>query len=108
MRSILPHVRALGYGEDDEEQEDGLMCLAVPVFDPTGQVAAALSISFPTMRCGAGTKAQYVAPLQQASAAITARHGPDRVPISACRPAPRRPNAESPPPDIRACPASTA
>ncbi|MCX5538158.1 DNA-binding transcriptional regulator KdgR [Paraburkholderia sp. EG287A] len=73
--NILPHVREQGYGEDNEEQEDGLQCLAVPVFDRFGHVIAGLSISFPTMRCGADTKAHYVALLKRAGAAISARLG---------------------------------
>ncbi|MDR6497005.1 IclR family KDG regulon transcriptional repressor [Burkholderia ambifaria] len=75
VMSILPHVRQQGYGEDNEEQEDGLMCLAVPVFDRFGRVIAGLSISFPTMRCGADTKAHYIALLKESGQAISARLG---------------------------------
>ena len=73
--SILPRVRQQGFGEDNEEQEDGLLCIAVPVFDRFDRVIAGLSISFPPMRCGADTKAHYVALLQQAGAAISSRLG---------------------------------
>ncbi|WP_186088901.1 DNA-binding transcriptional regulator KdgR [Burkholderia gladioli] len=73
--SILPHVREQGYGEDNEEQEDGLVCLAVPVFDRFGRVISGLSISFPTMRCGADTKAHYVALLKQAGQVISSKLG---------------------------------
>jgi len=73
--SILAHVRQQGFGEDNEEQEEGLQCLAVPVFDRFGRVVAGLSISFPTMRCGADTKPHYVALLKRAGAAISARLG---------------------------------
>ncbi|AJZ60782.1 pectin degradation repressor protein kdgR [Paraburkholderia fungorum] len=73
--SILPRVREQGYGEDNEEQEEGLQCLAVPVFDRFGRVIAGLSISFPTMRCGADTKSHYVALLKQSGLAISARLG---------------------------------
>ncbi|WP_228976702.1 DNA-binding transcriptional regulator KdgR [Paraburkholderia gardini] len=72
---ILPHVREQGYGEDNEEQEEGLRCLAVPVFDRFGRVIAGLSISFPTMRCGADTKSHYVALLQRSGLAISTRLG---------------------------------
>ncbi|AOJ27487.1 DNA-binding transcriptional regulator KdgR [Burkholderia seminalis] len=75
VMSILPHVRQQGYGEDNEEQEDGLLCLAVPVFDRFDRVIAGLSLSFPTMRCGADTKAHYVALLKEAGQAISARLG---------------------------------
>ncbi|SEB21023.1 DNA-binding transcriptional regulator KdgR [Paraburkholderia sartisoli] len=73
--SILPHVREQGYGEDNEEQEEGLRCLAVPVFDRFGHVIAGLSISFPTMRCGADTKSHYVTLLQRSGLAISTRLG---------------------------------
>jgi IclR family transcriptional regulator, KDG regulon repressor len=75
VMSILPQVRAQGYGEDIEEQEEGLRCLAVPVFDRFGRVIAGLSVSFPTMRCGADTKLHYVALLKDAGAALSARLG---------------------------------
>ncbi|UXU89747.1 DNA-binding transcriptional regulator KdgR [Burkholderia sp. S-53] len=75
VMSILPHVRQQGYGEDNEEQEDGLMCLAVPVFDRFGRVIAGLSISFPTMRCGADTKAHYIALLMESGRALSERLG---------------------------------
>ncbi|GLU34174.1 DNA-binding transcriptional regulator KdgR [Trinickia caryophylli] len=73
--SILPNVRERGYAEDNEEQEDGLLCIAVPVFDRFGHVLAGLSLSFPTMRCGADTKAHYVALLKDAGRAISERLG---------------------------------
>ncbi|QQC64588.1 DNA-binding transcriptional regulator KdgR [Paraburkholderia ginsengisoli] len=73
--SILPNVREQGYGEDNEEQEEGLRCIAVPVFDRFGRVIAGLSVSFPTMRCGADTKSHYVALLKQSGLAISTRLG---------------------------------
>ncbi|MFM0006139.1 DNA-binding transcriptional regulator KdgR [Paraburkholderia dipogonis] len=78
--SILPHVREQGYGEDNEEQEEGLRCLAVPVFDRFGRVIAGLSISFPTMRCGADTKSHYVALLKKSGLAISTRLGYRQAP----------------------------
>lgn len=86
VMSILPHVRQQGYGEDNEEQEDGLMCLAVPVFDRFGRVIAGLSISFPTMRCGADTKAHYIALLMESGRAISERLG-HRPEVAGIRPA---------------------
>ncbi|TDY45441.1 transcriptional regulator [Paraburkholderia rhizosphaerae] len=71
--SILPHVKEPGFDEDNEEQEEGLQCIAVPVFDRFGHVIAGLSISFPGMRCGADTKAHYVALLKEAGRAISAQ-----------------------------------
>ncbi|MBB5442335.1 DNA-binding IclR family transcriptional regulator [Paraburkholderia sp. WSM4177] len=75
VSSILPRVREQGYGQDNEEQEEGLQCIAVPVFDRFDRVIAGLSISFPTMRCGADTKQHYVALLKEAGLAISTRLG---------------------------------
>lgn len=52
-----------------------MRCLAVPVFDRFGRVIAGLSVSFPTMRCGADTKSHYVALLKESGQAISARLG---------------------------------
>ncbi|QGH33223.1 helix-turn-helix domain-containing protein [Gracilibacillus salitolerans] len=41
----LTKVRAQGYSVDNEENEPGIYCIAVPIFDHTNQVIAAISIS---------------------------------------------------------------
>jgi len=46
----LDKVREQGYAVDDEENEIGGRCIAVPIFDHTGCVIAAVSISAPTAR----------------------------------------------------------
>ncbi|WP_414440662.1 DNA-binding transcriptional regulator KdgR [Burkholderia sp. 22PA0099] len=75
LLAVLPQVRRQGYGEDDEEQEEGLRCLAAPIFNRFGNAVAGLSISFPTIRCGANTTTHYVALLREAGQAISARIG---------------------------------
>ncbi|MBS1834271.1 MAG: IclR family transcriptional regulator [Acidobacteria bacterium] len=45
MRRELARARSCGYAVDDEEEEIGVRCIAVPVFQPNGQFAAALSIT---------------------------------------------------------------
>lgn len=75
VMQILPRVWKLGLAEDNEEAEPGLRCIAVPVFDRFGKVIAALSISFPTMRCDADTPERYTALLKAASRSISARLG---------------------------------
>ncbi|GLV47579.1 transcriptional regulator [Thermus sp. LT1-2-5] len=46
----LQEVRAQGYALDNEEKELGVRCVAAPVFGPTGEVVAAISLSAPASR----------------------------------------------------------
>jgi 2-aminomuconate deaminase len=50
LRCELERAEAQGYSVDDGELEEGLSCLAVPVRDAAGRVAAALSVSAPSPR----------------------------------------------------------
>jgi len=40
----IEHVRAVGYGIDNEECEEGHKCVSVPLYDYSGSVAAAVSV----------------------------------------------------------------
>jgi len=51
----LETVRRDGYATAVAELEEGLVAVAAPVFDPAGTCVAALSISGPEYRMGAGT-----------------------------------------------------
>jgi IclR family transcriptional regulator, KDG regulon repressor len=46
----LASVRKNGYAIDDEENEEGIRCVAAPIRERSGRVAAAVSISGPTTR----------------------------------------------------------
>jgi len=50
FRAELRRTRERGFALDDEEQEEGVRCLAVPVRDASGQVVASLSVSGPVTR----------------------------------------------------------
>ncbi len=50
LRNETKRIRSLGYAVDNEEMSSGLRCVAAPVFDHTGRVAYAVSISGPTLR----------------------------------------------------------
>lgn len=46
----LNKVRQRGYSRDDEENLEGLSCIAAPIFDHTGKVKYGVSLSGPTIR----------------------------------------------------------
>ena len=75
LRNALVKVREQGFGEDIEEQEQGLRCIAVPVFDRFGVVTAGLSISFPTIRFSEESKNDYVSMLHTAARNISQQLG---------------------------------
>jgi len=75
LRTALVKVREQGFGEDIEEQEQGLRCIAVPVFDRFGVVTAGLSISFPTIRFSEESKNDYVSMLHTAARNISQQLG---------------------------------
>ncbi len=50
LRAEIEKTRRRGYAVDDEELEEGLRCIAVPVLDTQRQPVAAVSISGPSFR----------------------------------------------------------
>jgi DNA-binding IclR family transcriptional regulator len=50
LEAELERVRRDGYATAADELEDGLSAIAAPVYGPTGEVVAALSVSGPTLR----------------------------------------------------------
>ncbi|MDM7323567.1 MAG: IclR family transcriptional regulator, partial [Thermus sp.] len=50
LEGELEAVRRQGYALDNEEKELGVRCVAAPIFGPSGEVVAALSLSAPASR----------------------------------------------------------
>src|SRR3954447_17917806 len=50
MRDELERVRARGYALDREEYDEGVVCVAAPIFSPDGSAQGALSLSGPASR----------------------------------------------------------
>ncbi|WP_394154202.1 DNA-binding transcriptional regulator KdgR [Vibrio maritimus] len=68
-------VKQQHYGEDNEEQEPGLRCIAVPVYDRFGHAIAAISVSFPTIRFDEERKLEYIALLHKAGRNVSEHLG---------------------------------
>lgn len=68
------HVRSDGYAVDDEGVEYGLYCLAVPVYNFTGAVIAAISVSGPIKRI-TENRATIIDELKAVGATISRRLG---------------------------------
>ncbi|PZW29320.1 IclR family transcriptional regulator [Thermosporothrix hazakensis] len=72
LRQELELIRQRGYAMDNGEQEDGVRCLAVPVYGPDETVLAAMSISGPSSRLSNMQTPIMIPHLKRISAALTA------------------------------------
>ncbi|KJM59650.1 transcriptional regulator [Pluralibacter gergoviae] len=50
LYEALADIRLRGYSRDDEENEEGLTCIARPVFNYTDEIVGAISVAGPTHR----------------------------------------------------------
>ena len=72
----IGRVRQLGYALDDEECEEGVRCVAAPLFDYTDRLVAAISVFGPLDNFTSQTIEQDVVPaLTNAARQISARMG---------------------------------
>jgi DNA-binding IclR family transcriptional regulator len=54
LREEVERIRAGGYAFDEQEHEEGVRCVAAPVFDFSGRVAGAVSVAAPAFRKSPG------------------------------------------------------
>ncbi|MEM0946769.1 MAG: HTH-type transcriptional regulator BhcR [Pseudomonadota bacterium] len=71
----LRTIRQRGYAIDDEERNDGMRCVASPVFNATGVAVAGLSISGPTARVSPDRINEMAARVCDAAATLSQRLG---------------------------------
>jgi DNA-binding IclR family transcriptional regulator len=64
LRAELAQVRDRGYALDNEECEEGVRCIAIPILNSLGQVTAAISISAPVTRMGEERSAEVISYLK--------------------------------------------
>lgn len=71
LRDSLHQVRARGFSLDDEERNDGMRCIAAPVFDVNREAVAGLSVSGPTSRISLRQLDSLSRPVIEAAARLT-------------------------------------
>jgi DNA-binding IclR family transcriptional regulator len=75
----LNTVRQKGYALDLEENENGITCIAVPIFDHMGNAIAAVSISGPTIRMTNERLEQLQSRMQNIGRQISSRLGYEKI-----------------------------
>ena len=77
----LRKVKAQGFAEDQEEFDDHIRCIGIPIFDRLNHPVAGMSISFPIFRYDDARKSEVVAMLKDASRDISTRLGCTQFPL---------------------------
>ncbi len=67
LREHLAEIRMKGYSIDDQEAEEGLVCVAAPIFDYTKTSIASISVSGPVFRMTPAALEKYI-PIVKATA----------------------------------------
>ena len=71
LHYLINNIREQGYALDSEENEQGVRCVAVPVWNHESRVIAALSLSTLTSRVDDAELANFREQLQQAGLALS-------------------------------------
>ena len=78
LKADLAETRQRGYSIDAEERNEGMKCVAAPVFDAHGDVVAGISVSGPSSRIPDDKIAGFGAEVAQAAAELSRAIGADR------------------------------
>jgi len=71
----LGRIQRLGYAVDNEEVELGARCVAAPVLDSSGYIAAGISVSGPTIRMSRARTTEIAGAVKRAALEISRRLG---------------------------------
>lgn len=71
LQKELDHIVQCGFAIDNSENEDGVGCVAVPIWDHEGIVIASISVSGPTSRILSENKNYFVEALKKTALAIS-------------------------------------
>ncbi|SDQ83175.1 MULTISPECIES: IclR family transcriptional regulator [Actinopolyspora] len=72
FRETIEQVRADGFAVADEEHEEGILAVGVPVLTPDGTVAASVSTAVPAFRSSLEELYTHLGPLRQAARELAA------------------------------------
>lgn len=75
LEQDLTQIRQQGYAITHEEHQESLSAVAAPIYDHSGRVIAAITVSGPTYRIGPGDIEQCVEPVLEAAQNISAHLG---------------------------------
>jgi IclR family KDG regulon transcriptional repressor len=75
LRSHLSTVRSAGVAYDDCESNDAVYCVAAGVYDRTGAMVAAMSISVPSLRWAEDRRTEWTELVRTGARALSARLG---------------------------------
>ncbi len=78
LRADLAATRTRGYSIDSEERNEGMKCVAAPVFDALGDVVAGISVSGPSSRIHDDMIPDLGAEVAQAAAELSRAIGADQ------------------------------
>lgn len=73
LRKILEETRARGWASQDQEHDDGMCAVAVPVMSPGGPLVAALALAAPVYRCDLAGLEQHLPLLNDAAAQLASQ-----------------------------------
>lgn len=71
LKEDLAAIRDRGYGFDDEENEGGIFCISVPIFNHENHIEAAISSSWPIYRIDRQNVPKYINILKKAATEIS-------------------------------------
>ena len=75
LRTHLAEVRKAGVAYDTCESNDAVQCVAAPVYDRTGAMVAAMSISVPSIRWDRQRRTEWTKLVREGAAALSGRLG---------------------------------
>lgn len=78
LRADLEATRERGYSIDDEEKNEGMRCIAAPVFDLSGEAVAGISVSGPVSRVSRAQTERLAAAVMEAADDLSAAMGAER------------------------------